>query len=292
MPYSALILTRNERGNLRRCLDSLAGCDDVVVLDSGSTDGTPDLVAAAGVRLFTRPFDTFAGQRNWAIDTIPFTHPWVLHLDADECVTPALHEELLEVTARDDRSAYYLANKLIFMGRWIRRSSMYPYYQARLLRLGESRFQQVGHGQHLACASRGTGRLREPYVHHNFSKGIADWVDRHNRYSSDEAERLRCQAPVSLATFRAAIRGAAGDERQQARKRLADALPFRPLVRFLYAYVVRGGFLDGRAGFHYCMLMAIYDYLVRLKGREQVGAECAASEPQPGSASQRSCVGA
>lgn len=292
MPYSALILTRNERGNLRRCLDSLAGCDDVVVLDSGSTDGTPDLVAASGARLFTRPFDTFAGQRNWAIDTIPFIHPWVLHLDADECVTPGLHQELREVTARDERSAYYLANKLIFMGRWIRRSSMYPYYQARLLRLGESRFKQVGHGQHLACATRGTDRLREPYLHHNFSKGIADWVDRHNRYSSDEAERLRSQAPVSLATLRAALRGAAGDERQQARKRLADALPFRPLARFLYAYVARGGFLDGRAGFHYCMLMAIYDYLVRLKGREQVGGECPVSAPPAGSATQRSCVGA
>jgi glycosyltransferase involved in cell wall biosynthesis len=266
--YSALILAKNERENIVRCLESLHGCDDVVVLDSGSTDGTHDAAVGRGARVFTREFDTFADQRNWAIDTIPFAHAWVLHLDADECLTPALHDELLRVTVADAKSAYFLANKLIFLGSWIRRSSLYPYYQARLLRLGESRFEQIGHGQHLAFATRGSGRLREPYLHYNFSKGIADWVERHNRYSSDEAHQAGADQRSVYALLTDMARGKSTESRQQAKKLLADRVPFRPFVRFLYSYIWRGGFLDGRAGFHYCMLMAFYDYLTRLKRRE------------------------
>ncbi len=268
MPYSTLILTKDERANLTRCLESLVDCDDVVVLDSGSTDGTQHIAESHGARLFFRPFDNFANQRNWAIDNVPFRHEWVLHLDADECVTPALHAELLAVTHDDTTSAFLVANKLIFMGRWIRHASMYPYYQARLLRLGESRFQQTGHGQHLAFATRGTGRLREPYLHYNFSKGISDWLERHNRYSTDEARRLARESGDDRVRLLDAFFGPSTEATQQARKRLADSLPLRPVVRFLYCYFWKLGILDGVPGFHYCMLLAIYDYLIRLKLRE------------------------
>lgn len=266
--YSVLILTHNEAANIGRCLDSLQACDDIVVLDSYSSDATLQVCGQYPVRTFDRQFDTFAGQRNWAIDNVPFKHAWVLHLDADECVTPDLHRELLDVVSRDETSAYLLANKLIFMGRWIRHASMYPYYQARLLRIGESRFVQTGHGQTLGPTARGVGTLREPYLHYNFSKGISDWVSRHNRYSSDEARRIASRSmPLGKALI-GLIRGATPQERQQARKRLADSLPARPLWRFMFLYFVKGGFLDGGPGFHYCMLMAIYDYLIGLKSKE------------------------
>jgi glycosyltransferase involved in cell wall biosynthesis len=268
MAFSTLILTMNERANLARCLDSLAGCDDIVVLDSGSDDGTQQLALERGARVFSRRFDNFAGQRNWALDHVTFKHPWVLHLDADESITPELQAELEDVSRRDALSAYLLANKLIFMGHWIKRSSMYPYFQARLLRLGEARFEQSGHGQHLAYATRGVGRLRQPYIHHNFSKGISDWVERHNRYSSDEARRLLRERGAHRVHILDLVLGKTAESRQQAKKRLADSIPCRPLVRFLYSYLWKGGFLDGRAGFHYCALMAIYDYLTRLKYRE------------------------
>jgi hypothetical protein len=266
--YSVLILTFNEAANIERCLESLRECDDVVVLDSFSTDGTVECVQSRPARLFQRTFDTFAGQRNWAIDSVPFKHPWVLHLDADECMTPALHSELLAATSEDAKSAYLLANKLMFMGRWIRHASMFPYYQARLLKLGESRFVQIGHGQTLDHATRGVGTLKEAYLHYNFSKGISDWLSRHNRYSSDEARRIASRSmPLSEAII-GAFRGATGQDRQQARKRLADSLPAKPLWRFLYLYFIRMGFLDGSPGFHYCLLMAIYDYLIVLKSKE------------------------
>jgi len=263
--YSTLILTKNEAANIRRCLESLAFCDDIIVLDSFSEDGTEALVKGTSARFFQRAFDTFAGQRNWAIDNVVFKYRWVLHLDADECLTPQLHAELSRLAADDEKSAYMLANRVIFMGRWIRRCTMYPYYQARFLRLGESRFKQVGHGQHLGHATRGTGIALEPYTHYNFSKGIADWVARHNRYSDDEARRITRDDRGFLASLPEAIVSRDAGEKQQARKRLADHLPLRPLVRFLYLYVWKWGFLDGRAGFDYCMLMAFYDYLIRLK---------------------------
>lgn len=266
--YSVLILTFNEAANIERCLDSLSECDDVVVLDSFSTDGTVECVRSRPARLFQRTFDTFAGQRNWAIDSVPFKHRWVMHLDADECMTPALHRELLTVTSRDDKSAYLLANKLMFMGRWIRHASMFPYYQARLLKLGESRFVQAGHGQTLDHTARGVGTLTEPYVHYNFSKGISDWLSRHNRYSSDEAHRIASRSMPWGEALVGALRGASGQDRQQARKRLADSLPAKPLWRFLYLYIMRMGFLDGGPGFHYCLLMAFYDYLIVLKSKE------------------------
>jgi len=266
MAYSVLLLTKNESANLGRCLASLRDCRDIVVIDSFSDDDTVEKARAAGARVFQRQFDSFAGQRNWGVENCSLVHEWVLHLDADECLTPELHTEIKAAVAADAKSAYLIANKLIFMGKWIRNASMYPYYQARLLKRGESAFSQTGHGQILGRAERGTGTLREPYIHYNFSRGITDWVDRHNRYSSDEARRLVAMAPHDCHGGKPGE--ASGQDRQQRLKRLADRLPFRPLVRFLYLYVLRAGFLDGRAGFDYCVLMAFYDYLTRLKARE------------------------
>ena len=265
MPYSTLVLTKNEAINVGRCLASLAECDDIVVVDSFSDDETEAIVKTSPVRFLQRAFDTFAGQRNWAIDNVVFKHRWVLHLDADECMTPQLHAELSRLADVDEKSAYMLANRVIFMGRWIRRCTMYPYYQARFLRLGESRFKQMGHGQHLDHATRGTGIAIEPYTHYNFSKGIADWVARHNRYADDEAQRITCDERGFLVSLPEALFSRDAGEKQQACKRLAAHLPLRPLVRFLYLYIWKRGFLDGRPGFHYCILMAFYDYLVTLK---------------------------
>jgi glycosyltransferase involved in cell wall biosynthesis len=268
MSYSVLILTHNEEINISRCLDSLAECDDVVVVDSHSQDETASIVRESQARLFFRDFDSFAGQRNWAIDHVEFKHRWVLHLDADECMTPGLHAELCDVVSSDQKSAYYIANKIIFLNRWVRHASMYPFYQARLLRLGESRFEQIGHGQHLAFATRGTGQLSEAYLHYNFSKGISDWLRRHNKYSSDEAERIVMGSSLGGGTLLSSVFGSYGDEKQQALKLIADRIPCRPLIRFVYLYFWKRAYMDGMPGFHYSVLVSFYDYLIRIKAKE------------------------
>jgi glycosyltransferase involved in cell wall biosynthesis len=266
--FSILILTRDEEANIVPCLESVAWCDDVVVLDSFSTDRTVELAEAAGARVHQRAFDDFGAQRNHAIDRIPFKHAWVFHLDADERFNPALREECLKVIREDRHSAYFVANRLIFMGRWIRHSSQYPYHQVRLVKLGEARFAKSGHGQREESALRGTGYLATPYEHLNFSKGIADWVDRHNRYSSEEAEAAAelCGAfPGSSGLFAADPLA-----RKRALKRLHARLPARWLCKFLYLYVWKRGFLDGYPGFAYCVLNGFYDFLITVKIRERL----------------------
>ena len=265
--FSILILTKNEEANIAACLDSVAWCDDVVVLDSHSTDRTRDIAAARGARVFERGFDDFGAQRNYALDQIEFRHPWVFHLDADERFNDALQRECEEVIAKDECSAYFVANRIIFLGRWIKHSSQYPYHQVRLVKRGEARFAKAGHGQREDAPHRGVGYLRTPYDHLNFSKGIADWVDRHNRYSSEEAAEAAalCEGPLPLGDL------LSGDSlaRKRALKRLHARLPARWLWKFLYLYVGKGGFLDGYPGFAYCMLNGFYDFLISVKIAER-----------------------
>jgi glycosyltransferase involved in cell wall biosynthesis len=264
--FSILILTKNEEANIAACLDSVAWCDDVVVLDSHSTDRTREIATTGGARVFERAFDDFGAQRNHALDHIEFKHSWVFHLDADERFNEALRLECEQVIAKDEHSAYFVANRIIFLGRWIKHSSQYPYHQVRLVKRGEARFAKAGHGQREDAAQRGAGYLQTPYDHLNFSKGVADWVDRHNRYSSEEAAEAAalCEGPVPLGDV------FSGDSlaRKRALKRLHARLPARWLWKFFYLYVGKGGFLDGYPGFAYCMLNGFYDFLISVKIEE------------------------
>ena len=263
--FSILILTLNEEQNLPECIASVKWCDDVVVLDSLSTDRTVELAKAAGVRLYQRPFDDFASQRNYALDQIPFKHPWVFHLDADERFTEPLRRECEKAIAEDRRSGFLTPSKLMFMDKWLRWSGMYPVYQMRLMKLGEIRFIQKGHGQREADAKRGVGTLREPYLHYNFSKGLDDWREKHDRYSTKEAEESvqRQNQPIRWRDLWS------GDPvaRRRALKQLSMRLPCRPMLRFFYMYILRLGFLDGRPGLVYCRLLASYEMMIVTKIR-------------------------
>ena len=144
---SILILTLNEEHNLARCLDAVAWSDDVLVLDSFSTDRTPEVGKSKGARVLQNQFVDFAQQRNFGLTHGNFKHDWILHLDADEVVTPELKRELLEVAATTEKDAYQVASKVMFQGRWLKRSGLYPWYQVRMGRRGKLTFEQVGHGQ-------------------------------------------------------------------------------------------------------------------------------------------------
>jgi glycosyltransferase involved in cell wall biosynthesis len=265
--FSILILTLNEEVNLKACLASVAWCDDVVVLDSFSTDATVALAEAAGVQVVQRKFDDFAGQRNYALDSIAFKNQWVFHLDADERFTPELRRECEAVIAADRHSGYMVPSKLMFMDRWLRRAGMYPTYQMRLLKRGEVRFIQHGHGQREAYAKRGIGKLHEPYLHYNFSKGLADWFEKHNRYSSAEAALSAAKASNEAPQL-AGLFSTNSVARRRALKHFSTNLPFRPALKFLYMYLFRLGFLDGIPGYHYCRMMAVYEYLIVVKTAE------------------------
>lgn len=220
---------------------------------------------AATARVLHRDFDDFASQRNYGLEEGGLRHDWVLHLDADERVTPALRKALRDKAERREHRAYRVPSKLMFQG-GLKHAGMYPTYQVRFGRREALTFTQVGHGQRGALPADQVGTLDEPLLHYAFSKGITDWVRRHNRYSSDEAEHAR-ETQLGDVDWSALMTGDA-QARRRALKDLSYALPFRPLLRFLYVYVGRLGLLDGRPGFDYAVLLAFYEYLIGLKQRE------------------------
>jgi glycosyltransferase involved in cell wall biosynthesis len=268
MSISVLLLTLNEEANLPACLAAVNWSDDVVVLDSFSQDNSVDVAERLGARVYQRAFDTFAGQRNYALDEIDFKHDWILHLDADEIITPELQAEMLAAVWSGRFDAYRIPSKMMFFARWLRYSGMYPSYQVRLGHRERFRFKQVGHGQREDLAPKRVGTLSEPYLHYSFSKGLTDWFDKHNRYASDEAKETVRLLGESRESDWGGLWSRDRVRRRRALKELSYRMPFRPSLRFLYMYLLRRGFLDGRAGLTYCRLLSIYEYLIVLKTRE------------------------
>jgi glycosyltransferase involved in cell wall biosynthesis len=262
---SALILTLNEEINIAACLQSLSWCDDVVVLDSLSTDTTPAIATAHGARVVSRAFDNWSAHQNWAVSHIEFRHPWVLYLDADERCDAQLRDELLE-RARPEapEAAYRIRRKDFFMGRWLKHAQLYPTWLVRLFRPGRIRYERLVNP--VAIVDGPTGELHSHILHYPFSHGVSHWIARHNRYSDMEAleaAKVRNEGRVSGTIW-------SGDpnERRRALKDVFFRLPARPLVKFLYYYGWRRGFLDGRAGFTYATLQAMYEYMITCKGAE------------------------
>lgn len=258
LPLSIVILTLNEEARLPACLASVAGCDDVVVIDSGSADQTQSIARAAGARVVVNRFVNFAEQRNFAHTAAQFRHPWVFHLDADELMTPELLEECRQATAGDPAyDGFYVAPRMMFHGRWLPRCTDYPAWQARLVNSRRFSFVQIGHGQREAPGLR-MGYLKAAYLHDISVSSEAEWEARHRRYAREEAEEvMQRSAPISR-LLRQAVTGT-GLERRRAIKHLSYSLPARSLLRFVYQYVLRGGFLDGAGACRYCRLMARYE---------------------------------
>lgn len=264
---SILILTLNEEQNLPACLRSVSWSDDIVVLDSFSTDATCDIARSAGARVVQRTLDDWASHQNWAVRNIPFKHPWVYYSDADEVVTEELRDEMLAIAKEPAHVAvaYRVRFKNQFMGRWIRRSSLYPTWVLRFFRPEKVRWERLVNP--VALVDGPEGRLRGHFLHYSFNKGLTAWLEKHNKYSSQEAaEAIRSRRDHSLCYSELLTRD--GVRRRRALKELSWRMPLRPLLRFLYMYVLRLGFLDGWAGLTYCRLIAMYEFMIDLKVKE------------------------
>jgi glycosyltransferase involved in cell wall biosynthesis len=265
---SVLILTKNEEHDLPGCLDSVAWSDDVHVFDSLSDDATVAIARARGARVRQRPFDNYAAQRNAALHGLPFKHPWVLILDADERIPDALHLEMLErIGSAPEGVAAFRIRRRDFLGAtWLKRSQLSPWY-VRLVRPS-----RVHYEREVNEVLKVEGRivdLAQPFDHFPFSKGMAHWLAKHNTYSTMEAQYIvhsrKSKPPFSV--IKAFIRRDF-NERRYHQKEFFYRLPARPLVKFLLIYILRCGFLDGSAGLTYATLQAIYEYMIVLKTRE------------------------
>jgi glycosyltransferase involved in cell wall biosynthesis len=261
---SCLVYTLDEEVNLPHCLGSLGWCDDVVVVDSFSGDGTERIARAAGARFVQHPFTGFGDQRNWSLDQVRLRHPWALILDADERVPPGLAAELAErlPAVPDDVAAFRVRRRFHLWGRWLRYSSLYPTWVVRLVRVGRVRYANRGHAETQEVHGR-TEALAHDLIDENH-KGIEDWWARQNRYAVQEAQHELAQPPAPWTDL------LAGDplRRRAALKGLARDLPGRPLGYFLYAYLLRLGFLDGGDGLRFCLMRAAYQAMIALKKHE------------------------
>lgn len=267
LPLSVVVLARDEEANLARCLPALAFADEVVVVDDRSTDRTADVARVHGARLAQHVMETFADQRNWAMESAGLRNMWVLHLDADEVVTRELADELAErlATVAPGTAGFQLARKTMLGEKWLRFSAAYPVYVPRLVHRDRVRYGAFGHGERVMRADGVFEYLKHPCLHYNFSKGWADWFDRHNRYSTREAERIVMEADgLSLGEClsRDPVR------RRAALRRLSFRLPCRAFLRLAYHYVLRLGFLDGREGWRFARVMAMYEAMISLKVAE------------------------
>lgn len=265
--FSVLILTLNEEKNLPAAFASVAGCDDIVVLDSGSTDQTPDLARAAGARVVVRAFDDFATQRNYAQREIAFKHPWVFHLDADERLSAELMAECRAVGARNpgNLDGFYSAPKMLFRGQWLPRCTDFPAWQARLVHAPRFTFVQAGHGQRESSSMR-MGFLQNNYEHEMLPDSEAAWLQKHRSYARQEAQQAQAGDSASRP---ADLFNRNRLTRRRALKRVSHRLPFRPAARIFYQYVLRRGFLDGRYAWRYCRLLGRYEGYIDQELRAQ-----------------------
>ena len=270
-PYlmiSILILTKNEQQDLPGCLQSVMWSDDIHVYDSMSTDGTLEIAERFGAHVTQRPFDNWAAHQNWGLRSIAFKHPWVFYIDADERMTPELVQAVLEaVASARDEVAFRLQRRDFFMGTWLKHVQTSPFYM-RLFRPEKIRYERLAHP--ISIADGPVGQVPGYLDHFPFSKGIGHWIDRHNNnYSRLEAHQIisNRQAGKGFSWIKA-LTAKDFHQRRYHQKELFYRLPFRPLIKFLLLYVIKRGFLDGRAGFDYAILQSIYEYFIVLKVRE------------------------
>src|SRR5437660_3238924 len=267
MPQSLaiIILTHTGADNLPRCLASIAGLSEIVVVDSGSDDGTQVIARSAGVRLYEHPFQAFGQQRNWALENCDLKNEWVLFLDADEVATPEFRQAVAEAiqSAGSAIAGFYCCWKMMLDLRWLRRSDSFPKWQLRVVRRGRADFIDSGHGQKEGRVDGELGYIREPYLHYALSKGWEAWWAKHSQYSDEEAtDRLSRSA-----SFRELF-SKDSSRRNHALKPMLSRIPGWPLLRFLHMYILKGGFLEGREGFAYCASIGWYEYLIRAKMRD------------------------
>jgi glycosyltransferase involved in cell wall biosynthesis len=264
---SVLVLTKNEEQDLPGCLDSVAWSDDIHVYDSHSEDRTVDIARARRATVTQRAFDNWSAHQNWGLQNIPFRHPWVFYIDADERATPELAVAMRSAAASPaGHVAFQVQRRDFLMGTWLRHVQASPYYM-RLFRPERMRYERLVNP--VSIADGPVGRIDGYLDHFPFSKGVTHWLNRHNSYSTLEARQiLENRAKGESFSLYQALLSGEFHRRRFHQKELFYRLPARPMVKFALLYLAKLGFLDGRAGLTYATLQAIYEYMIVLKSRE------------------------
>lgn len=271
MKLIIIILTYNEECHLHRCITSLRGiATEIVVVDCFSTDETLNIARKQGARIIQREWVNHATQFNWALTQIDSNTDWVLRIDADEILTPTLAEEIRKKLPNvgPEVAGVYLGRRMTFMGRLICHGGVFPVRVLRLFRYGRGQCEKRWMDEHIKVAGP-TVDFAGEMIDDNLNS-LTWWTDKHNKYASREAVDLlnleyHFMPHDSVATLHG---GKQAGIKRWIKERVYSRLPggFRALVYFLYRYVLRLGFLDGKEGAAFHFLQGFwYRYLVDAK---------------------------
>jgi glycosyltransferase involved in cell wall biosynthesis len=268
---SVLILTRNESMHISRCIRSARRLTPhLFVVDSHSSDGTAELATEEGVIVISGNFESFAEKLNWSLAHVDFPTPWVFRLDADEELTDDLLASLPRavVDADPDVNGFYVRRQLWFMGQWIKYGGMYPTFSMRLWRKGCARSEMRNLDEHMLLSS-GVAKTLHLDIIDNPLTDLTTWIDKHNHYSSSEANSILFQCENSDAELiNPRFWGGRVERIRWMKMRVFYQLPLfvRPMLYFLYRYVIKFGFLDGRKGFLFHFMHGFW-YRVLVDGK-------------------------
>ncbi len=276
-PLSVLVPVKNEAENLGACLASISFADEIVVVDSGSTDATTEIASGFGAQVVQFHWNgKFPRKKNWALENIPWRNEWVLIIDADERITTELQQQIEKAIASAELDGWYLNRRFWFLGGWINHCGYFPSWNLRLFRHQKGRYERIdadaGSGdnevhEHVLLNGR-AGYLHSPMEHYAFPS-VAIFIEKHNRYSNWEAAvRDKVLRRGGSEQLRAKLFGSQL-ERKRWLKSCALRMPFRSTLRFIYHYIFRQGFRDGYRGWVLCRLLAWYEFVSDVKARER-----------------------
>ena len=232
-PLSVVIIARNEEKNIRRCLQSVAWASEIVLVDSGSDDGTVEIAREFNVNVIDRPFTGYGPAKKEAVNNA--TSDWILSIDADEEVSPRLKDEITNILADENVqcAGYFVRRKTLFLGRWIKHCGWYPDYILRLFRKSHGDFNEaVVHEK--VVLSGATGHLKGELLHYSYPS-LEDYLRKSNWYTTLGANEA----------FKKGIRAGWFD------------IVIKPILSFISHYIVRQGFRDGLEGFMVSALSAV-----------------------------------
>jgi glycosyltransferase involved in cell wall biosynthesis len=277
VPLSVLVPVKNEAANLRDCLASVSFAQEIVVVDSGSTDGTQTIAEASGARIIQFAWNgKLPRKTNWALENVPWQNEWLLIIDADERITPELEREIRQAICRNDVDGFYLNRRFWFLDGWINHCGYFPSWNLRLFRHRFGRYEQIEIGNDIPSGDNEVhehvllnGRIEylpAPMEHYAFPD-IATFIEKHDRYSSWEAAARRKLISGDEKSLRSTPFGTEL-ERKRWLKNATKRAPFRPSLRFLYHYIWKQGFRDGYRGWVLCRLLAGYERMIVTRERQ------------------------